>query len=96
MKTKVEKWDNSLAIRIPKPFANKVGLQPGSELEFSVHKGSLVLKATRPHYKLEDLVKRITAENRHPEIDFGPPQGRENPAIGPTGSMTQAVPNTDS
>jgi antitoxin component of MazEF toxin-antitoxin module len=39
--------------------------------------GSLVLKATRPHYRLEDLVKGITEKNRHPEIDFGPPQGRE-------------------
>lgn len=28
-------------------------------------------------YTLEELVKGITAENRHEEIDFGPPVGRE-------------------
>jgi antitoxin MazE len=78
MKSKVQKWGNSLAIRIPKPFANEIGLHPDSEVELSVYEGSLVLKATRPHYRLEDLVKGITAKNRHPEIDFGPPQGKEN------------------
>jgi antitoxin component of MazEF toxin-antitoxin module len=54
-----------------------MGLHPDSEVELSVREGSLVLKATRPHYQLKDLVKEITAKNRHPEIDFGPPQGRE-------------------
>ena len=77
MKSKVQMWGNSLAVRIPKPFANEVGLQPDSEVELSVHEGSLVLKAKRPHYKLEDLVKGITSKNRHSEIDLGPPQGRE-------------------
>ena len=36
-----------------------------------------VVAGTLPHYRLEDLVKGITEKNRHPEIDFGPPQGRE-------------------
>jgi antitoxin MazE len=77
VKSKVQKWGNSLAVRIPKPLADEIGLHPDSEVELSVHEGCLVLKATRPHYRLEDLVKGITAKNRHPEIDFGPPQGRE-------------------
>lgn len=77
MRSKVQKWGNSLAVRIPKPFANEIGLHPDSEVELSVREGSLVLTATRPHYRLEDLVKGITEKNRHPEIDFGPPQGRE-------------------
>ena len=50
---------------------------PDSEVELSVQEGSLVVKATRLHYRLEDLVKGITAKNRHLEIDFGPPQGQE-------------------
>jgi len=77
MRSKVQRWGNGLAVRIPQPYANEIGLQPDSEVELSVHEGSLVVKATRPHYRLEDLVKGITAKNRHPEIDFGPPQGRE-------------------
>lgn len=29
------------------------------------------------HYRLKDLLKKITKENLHPEIDFGPPVGEE-------------------
>jgi antitoxin component of MazEF toxin-antitoxin module len=39
--------------------------------------GSLVLTPTRRVYRLKDLVKDITPANRHDEIDFGPPVGRE-------------------
>jgi antitoxin MazE len=77
MKAKVQKWGNSLAVRIPKPVALEVGLRAEADVEMSVQQGSLVLAPTRREYTLEELVKGITPKNRHEETDFGPPVGRE-------------------
>jgi antitoxin MazE len=77
MRAKVQKWGNSLAVRIPKAVAQEVGLHPDSDVEMSIQRGDLVLAPTRREYTLEELVRRITPENRHEETDFGPPVGRE-------------------
>ena len=77
MRAKVQRWGNSLAVRIPKPVAQEVGMTADLDVEMSVKGGTLVLAPTRRHYTLEELVKGITAKNRHDEIDFGPPVGRE-------------------
>jgi antitoxin MazE len=77
MRAKVQKWGNSLAVRIPKAVAQEVGLHPDADVEMSIQKGDLVLAPTRREYTLEELVRKITPENRHEETDFGPPVGRE-------------------
>jgi len=77
MRAKVQKWGNSLAVRIPKPIAHDVGLRPDTDVEMSIQGGNLVLAPTRREYTLEELVRRITPENRHAEVDLGPPVGRE-------------------
>ena len=78
MKTTVQKWGNSLAIRVPKSIALRVGLKAHDDLEIEVQDGNVVLK---PHlrrvYRLEDLVKQINQKNMHDEIDTGTPVGRE-------------------
>ena len=77
MKTKIQKWGNSLAVRIPKPMAQDMGITSESDVEMSVQNGALVLAPARRQYSLEELVDGITSANRHEEIDFGPPMGRE-------------------
>jgi antitoxin MazE len=77
MRAKVQKWGNSLAVRIPKAFAEEVGLHPDADVELSVRQGDLVLAPRRREYTLEELVRKITPGNRHEETDFGPPVGRE-------------------
>jgi antitoxin MazE len=77
MKAKVQKWGNSLAVRIPKPVALEVGLRAEADVEMSVQQGNLVLAPARREYTLEELVRGITPKNRHEETDFGPPVGRE-------------------
>lgn len=77
MRAKVQKWGNSLAIRIPRPVAQDIGLSPDADVEMSIRDGSLILVPTRRQYSLEELVKGITPANRHDEIDLGPPVGRE-------------------
>lgn len=78
MRAKIQKWGNSLALRIPKPFAKETSLGENSAVEVTVRKGTLVVTAiSRPDLSLEDLVSRITAKNRHGETEMGEAVGRE-------------------
>jgi antitoxin MazE len=77
MRTRISKWGNSLAVRLPKPFMDELGLVEGDEVEITLKDGRLVLTGLHREYGLEELVSGITAENRHRESDWGRPQGRE-------------------
>jgi antitoxin MazE len=78
MLTRVQKWGNSLAVRIPKAFAEELGLKGNAVVEISLRDGQLVLKAVSPRrWTLEDLLAEVTTENIHAEIDSGESVGRE-------------------
>ena len=77
--TQITKWGNSLAIRIPRALAKDAGLVEGDRLELKINKlGQIVLRPARPHYKLSELLAKVTPENRHAETDWGPPVGKEH------------------
>lgn len=79
MNAKIQKWGNSLGLRIPKPFADEVGLREASEVELSLAEGALVVRPLgRPRYSLDALLEGVTARNRHDEISVGAPIGRES------------------
>jgi antitoxin MazE len=75
---RIQKWGNSLAVRIPKPFALEVGLVKDAEVEISVDEGSLVI-SPRPtrSYHLAELLAGVRKDNIHREADTGVPVGRE-------------------
>lgn len=78
MRTKIQLWGNSLALRIPRPFAEETGLGRQSEVELSVTKGRLVVVPVKePRLTLDELLARVTDENLHSEIDTGPAVGNE-------------------
>jgi len=78
MKTRVQKWGNSLALRIPRPFAEEVALHENLAVDVSVRSGKLVVvPLEEPDVTLEELVELITPENRHNEISTGGPLGNE-------------------
>lgn len=78
MKARIQKWGNSLAIRIPKTFADEIGIEEESEVEFSLENGRLVIVPTRqPKYTLDELLEGINETNLHGETDFGPSVGKE-------------------
>ena len=77
MKTKVQKWGNSLALRIPKPFAVEINLFNNSEVNVSLKEGRIIIEPVSKEYSLDELLKKETAKNRHGETDWGPPRGRE-------------------
>jgi len=78
METRIKKWGNSLALRIPKPLAAEVGLEDDSPVELSLVDGKLVITpVTEPRLSLEDLLARVTEDNLHGEVDSGPAVGGE-------------------
>lgn len=77
MKTRIQKWGNSLALRIPKTFALETGLEPDSEVEITLVNGQLVIVPSLPTYTLESLLAEVTDKNTHSEIDMGGKMGSE-------------------
>jgi antitoxin MazE len=78
MKTMVQRWGNSLALRIPKAFAEEISVREGDEVEMNIAKGRLVVAPRPPRdYRLADLVAGIRPSNLHAEIATGGPQGKE-------------------
>jgi antitoxin MazE len=78
MKTRIQKWGNSLALRIPKSFAAEAQLREDTPVELSLIKGKLVVQplAEEP-LTLDDLLRSVTDQNLHGEWDTGPAIGRE-------------------
>lgn len=77
MRTRISKWGNSLAVRLPKPFIEELGLVEGAEVDITLRSGQLILTAAGREYRLEELVGGITPENQHEQVDWGMPRGRE-------------------
>ena len=78
MQTRVQKWGNSLAVRLPKAFADQTGIKNGSEIRLLVEDGKIVLHPLKDREKqLENMLDQINESNVHSEIDFGAPAGKE-------------------
>ena len=78
MTTAVQKWGNSLALRIPRTCAAETNLSEGSEVELRVQSGTIVVRpVVRKRHKLDDLLQRVTARNRHGAVDTGKTVGKE-------------------
>jgi antitoxin MazE len=78
MRTRVEKWGNSLAVRIPRSFAAEAGFGPDADVEMTLEDGSLVVTAVvGREARLADLLARVTPDNLHDEVDSGAAVGVE-------------------
>ena len=63
METNVARWGNSLALRIPRPIASRLGLGEGRTVELSVEEDRLIVRARDLSPRLEELLAGITPEN---------------------------------
>jgi len=78
MLTQVQRWGNSLAVRIPKPFAIEAGLEQDTPVEMSLVDGRLALTpVAKPRMTLEHLLAQVTEQNLHREVETGPAVGNE-------------------
>ena len=78
MKARIQKWGNSLALRIPKALAEEVHVRQNTQVEISLVDGKIVVEPVKtPDWTLEDLLEGITDENLHLEVESGPSVGKE-------------------
>lgn len=76
MKATIQKWGNSLGVRIPKVIATDLELENGSEVDLFEESNRIIIKPWNRH-QLRDLLSAINDKNLHGEIDSGDPAGSE-------------------
>ena len=67
MQARVSKWGNSLAIRLPKAAVASLQVREGEPVDLVIEGDTLVIRAGRPHYTLEELVAAMRPEDE-PEV----------------------------
>lgn len=78
MKVQIQRWGNSLALRIPKSFAIESKIEQGSVVEVSLDGGRIVVEpVAEEEYTLEELLAGVTKRNIHAEVDTGGATGKE-------------------
>ena len=76
--TKIKKWGNSLAIRIPQAVVADLGLSIDSSVQITSNGSVVTIKPeNRKKLSLSELLDRVTPENLHNEYDWGKPAGKE-------------------
>jgi antitoxin MazE len=73
----LKKWGNSPAVRIPAAIMQLAHLALDQAVEVRADGGRIIIEPVEPGFTLDDLLKGITAENQHGEVDFGIAQGQE-------------------
>ncbi|MGB5156085.1 AbrB/MazE/SpoVT family DNA-binding domain-containing protein [Desulfobacterium sp. N47] len=78
MQTKIQKWGNSLALRIPKSFAIDANLMQNETVDLTLDKNKIIITIIgKKEYSLDDLLEGISENNLHSEFDTGAPAGKE-------------------
>lgn len=74
----IQKWGNSLALRIPSPLIEQLQVREGSTVELEVRAGELIVRPKeRIRLQLSDLLKDCKPSQLHSPTDFGHDVGRE-------------------
>lgn len=78
MVTKIQKWGNSLGLRIPKAFAQEMGVEEGSSVDIILEEDRIIIRPKgKDKYKLSDLLSQVRKDNLHEEISTGDMLGHE-------------------
>ena len=79
MRARVSRWGNSLAIRLPKAAVASLQVREGEPVDLVIEGETLMIRAKRPHYTLEELVAAMRPEDEPEVLDEVnvPPSGDE-------------------
>jgi antitoxin MazE len=77
MTATIQKWGNSLALRIPHAVAKQIHVQEGDPVVLKVGVSGLTVKPAPRHPSLDELLAKVTPDNLHPATDWGADVGRE-------------------
>lgn len=79
METSIQKWGNSLGVRLPKNIALNQSLKAGSRVLVTETKTGIAIEVVKKknYNTLAEMIADITPENMHEPIDWGDPVGNE-------------------
>ena len=78
MMTRLQKWGNSLGLRIPKGVAHDAHIKEGASVDIRLHEGRLIISPVKSKkYQLDTLLKHIRPNHIHREISISAPVGNE-------------------
>ena len=76
MEAVVQKWGNSLGVRIPNLIVRELSLKNGSVVDINDNGNEIVIKPMQKS-RLSEMLNEINEQNIHEEIDWGRPVGKE-------------------
>jgi len=76
--SRILKWGNSLAVRIPKPFADEMKVGENASIQMVMEESALVITPVRDkEWTLSELLSAVTEANIHEEWETDLPLGKE-------------------
>lgn len=77
--TTIQKWGNSLAVRLPSGVMREQSLRAGTRVSVHAEDGCIVIREIedRAPVRLSELVSKISAHNLHREVSWGKARGKE-------------------
>jgi len=76
MEAVVQKWGNSLGIRIPNLIARELSLKNGSIVDINENGKEINIKPLKKK-TLSEMLNAVNENNIHEEVDWGKPVGKE-------------------
>ena len=77
MQVALQKWGNSLALRIPAGFARQIKVRQGDPVQLSLADNKLTIQPAKPSFQAKSLIQKIRKDQLHKETDWGGPRGNE-------------------
>jgi antitoxin MazE len=77
MKTKIQKWGNSLGVRLPKAITDQKSLRDGSGVFVLIKNDQIVIELAEAEMSLESLLSKVTPDNLHGETNWSEARGKE-------------------
>ena len=77
MKTKIQKWGNSLGVRLPKNITEQKSLRDGCGVNVVLKDDQIVIEPVKEDITLDSLLSDVSAGNLHSETDWDSAQGNE-------------------
>lgn len=77
MKTKIQKWGNSLGVRLPKSITEQKALKAGLGVSVVIKDGQIVIEPATEDLSLESILAEINEDNLHHETEWSEAHGNE-------------------
>lgn len=77
MKTKIQKWGNSLGVRLPKSITEQKSLKAGTGVFVVLKNDQIVIEPMEEEMSLESLLSSVSKANLHEETEWSEARGNE-------------------